>query len=153
MHRGDASATGTRPAARRGRAAAAAATAAVALAVTLGACGGGDDGGAKSASEKAGEAAVAARQIPQGVKITHTETGSADVATGSDMIPLKTFSAAKRECGYWHAWYVGKVYGPGLNPNLTPTYLDAVAHSFAVHRAAPGDLTDVQHGCRAGLHA
>jgi xanthine dehydrogenase molybdopterin-binding subunit B len=117
---------------------------------SLSACGGGDK--TESAAQQAGDAAVAARQIPQGVKITHTETGEA-VMTGSEMPPLKTYAAAKEECGYWHAWYVGKTYGPGLDPNLTPTYLNAVAQHFAVHRAAPGDLSSVRRGCRAGLHA
>lgn len=127
------------------------AVAALIVVAALSACGGG--GKSETPEQKAGDAAVAARQIPQGITITHTETGTGAVSTGSEMTPLKTYAAAKRECGYWHAWYVGKVYGPGLDPNLTPTYLKAVAHSFAVHRAAPGDLADVQQGCRAGLHA
>jgi hypothetical protein len=129
---------------------AAAATALIAV-CALSACGG-SHGPAQSAAQKAGDAAVAARQIPQGVEITHTETGEA-VPTGSEMPRLKSYAAAKQECGYWHAWYVGRTYGPGLNPNLTPRYLDAVARQFAIHRAAPGDLADVRQGCRAGLHA
>lgn len=117
----------------------------------IAACGGGS-GSSLTPAEKAGQAAVAARQIPQGVKITHTEPGATDQPVGAQMPKLKTYAAAKQECGYWHAWYYGRVYGPGLDGNLTPRYLNLVAYDFAQHRAAPGAVADVRHGCRAGLH-
>jgi hypothetical protein len=126
-----------------------AAIAGAALALAVGACGGG--GATPSAAERAGQAAVAARRIPQGVTLSYTETGVAR-PTGSLMRPLRTATAAARECGYWHANYVASVYGGPESDRMTPTDYDVTAHAFAVRRAAPGFVAAVQRGCRAGLH-
>lgn len=122
---------------------------AAAIGSTVVACG--DDGPQLSAAQREGQAAVARRQIPQGITLTHTETGPAS-PTGSLMEPLKTSSAAKTECGYWPAAYVAKVYGGVARDTMTPTDYDHLAHAFAVRRAAAGRLPDVERGCRAGLH-
>jgi hypothetical protein len=125
------------------------ATAAVGGSVS--ACGGDDGGPHLSAAQREGQAAVARRHLPQGVTLTHTEAGSA-TPTGTLMRPLKTYAAAKTECGYWHAGYVAKVYGGAASDHMTASDYDHLAHAFAVRRAAPGRVPDVQRGCRAGLH-
>jgi hypothetical protein len=119
------------------------------MGLTIGACG--DDGPQVSEAQREGQAAVARRHIPPGVTLTHTETGVAS-PTGALMRPLRTYAAARTECGYWHASYVAKVYGGVASDQMTPTDYDHLAHSFAVRRAAPGRLPDVERGCRAGLH-
>jgi hypothetical protein len=124
------------------------ATAAAGLA--LSACG--DDGTPHlSAAQREAAAVVARRHIPPGVTLTYTEPGSPQ-PTGTLMKQLKTAAAAKTECGYWHAGYVAKVYGGPARDNMTSEDYDHIAHAFAVRRAAPGRLADVQRGCRAGLH-
>jgi hypothetical protein len=104
-----------------------------------------------SAAQRDGQAAVARRHIPPGVTLTYTEPGSA-TPTGTLMRPLRTYAAAKTECGYWHASYVAKVYGGVASDHMTASDYDHLAHAFAVRRAAGGRLADVQRGCRAGLH-
>jgi hypothetical protein len=125
--------------------------AAAAVGGSVSACGGDDGGPRLSAAQREGQAAVARRHIPQGVTLTYTEAGSAE-PTGTLMRPLKTYAAAKTECGYWHAGYVAKVYGGAASDHMTASDYDHLAHAFAVRRAAPGRLPDVQRGCRAGLH-
>ena len=112
---------------------------------------GGEDEPPQSAAEREGAAAVARRQIPQGITLTYTEAG-ADQPTGGLMTPLTTAAEARTECDYWHASYVAKVYGGPASDHMTASDLDHVAHAFAVRRAAPGRVADVQRGCRAGLH-
>jgi hypothetical protein len=124
---------------------------AAAMGVGVSACGGDDDGPQLSAAQREGQAAVARRHIPQGITLTYTETGPAR-PTGTLMKPLKTYAAAKTECGYWHAGYVAKVYGGAASDHMTGSDFDHIAHAFAVRRAAPGRVPDVQRGCRAGLH-
>jgi hypothetical protein len=118
--------------------------------VALGACGG-DDKPKLTKAQQMAQAAIAARRIAPGVELTYTEKGQPE-RTGALMAPLKTYAAAKTECGYWHAAYVAKVYGGVVTDRMTPALYDHLAHAFAIRRAAPGDLADVEHGCRAGLH-
>jgi len=124
---------------------------AAAVGLDLSACGGDDGGPHLTAAQREGQAAVARRQIPQGVTLTYTEPGSAR-PTGTLMRPLTSYTAARTECGYWHAGYVAKVYGGAASDHMTGSDYDHIAHAFAVRRAAPGRLPDIQRGCRAGLH-
>jgi hypothetical protein len=103
---------------------------------------GGDSGGAVSTSTLA---AHPPRAVPPGVTITHTETGTAREA-GEGMPPLRTFAAAKQECGWFHAAYLAKVYG-GVS-----TDWQSISEHFATHRAAPGYVGVIRRGCRAGMH-
>jgi hypothetical protein len=114
------------------------------VALALGGCGGGGDGGSGTTND-AGAAARAARHIPPGVTITHTETGPARAA-GQGMPPLRTAAAARAECASLHAGYIAKIYG-GISDDD-----DSIAYWFAKRRAAPGDRAVVRRGCRAGLH-
>jgi hypothetical protein len=119
-------------------------------AVALGGCGG-HDGPHLSAAQREAQDAVARRHIPQGITLSYTETGPA-TPTGALMDPLKSYAAARTECGYWHVSYVARVYGGPATDRMTPADYDYVAHAFAARRAAPDHLDDVQRGCRAGLH-
>lgn len=120
---------------------AALAVAGVLAAAGLNACG----GSSPSAAEKAGAAAVAARQIPQGITITHTETGPA-TPVGAGMPRLHTAAAAHAECGTRPPAWLSVSYGG------RSTDLDSVAWFFAKRRAAPGALAVVERGCRSALH-
>lgn len=97
-----------------------------------------------SAAQEAGAAAVAARQIPQGITITHTEPGPAH-PVGTLMPRLHTAAAAKRECGYFRSGLNVVMYG-GI-----PGDYDSIAAHFARRRAARDAYAAVKHGCRAGL--
>jgi hypothetical protein len=106
----------------------------------LAGCGGADDDGARST----GDAAVAARQIPQGITITHTETGP-NHPVGTLMPRLHTAHAAKLECGYFRSGLIATLYG-GIPGNYAST-----AVHFAERRAAPGAREIVRRGCLQGL--
>jgi hypothetical protein len=121
------------------------------LTVVLGltACGG--DKPHLTAAEQQAQDAVKRRRIPQGIKLTYTEKGPRR-AVGEGMPPLRTATAAKTECGYWHAFYVASVYGGPESDHMDGHDYDVTAHAFAIRRAAPGYVPEVQRGCRAGLH-
>jgi hypothetical protein len=129
---------------RAPHAAAVAAAAALALAGgglgVLAGCGGGDDDGRTDP----GAAAVAARQIPQGITITHTETGE-NHPVGTLMPRLHTAHAAQLECGYFRSGLIANLYG-GI-----PGDYASIALHFSLRRAAPGAADVVRRGCRDGL--
>jgi hypothetical protein len=124
---------------RRPQAVATAALAALLLAAAAG-CGGGSDAAPTSTIDPHPPRAVAPGQT-----ITHVETGRARIA-GEGMPRLRTAAAARRECSAQPAPYLAWTYGIGSDR------LDDIARVFAVRRAAPGRLTDVRRGCRAGLY-
>jgi hypothetical protein len=101
-------------------------------------------GGHHNAAAASGDAAVAARQIPQGITITHTETGP-NHPVGTLMPRLRTAHAAQLECGYFRSGLIATLYG-GI-----PGDYDSTALHFALRRAAPGYRDVVRRGCRAGL--
>ena len=104
-----------------------------------GGCGGGD------ATPTSTLSAHPPRAVPPGVTITRTEPGTAR-RPGEGMPPLRTFAAAKQECGWFHAGYLAKVYG-GVSDDWA-----SISRHFATHRAAPGLVAVIRRGCRAGLH-
>jgi hypothetical protein len=106
----------------------------------LAGCGGGDE----SPAQRAGNAAVAARQIPKGITITHTETGP-NHPVGTLMPRLHTAHAAELECGYFRSGLIANLYG-GI-----PGDYDSIAVHFAQRRAAPDAREVVRAGCRQGL--
>ena len=118
-------------------------------AAAVGVTGCGDHGPHLTPAQAEGQAAVARRRIPQGITLSYTDTTPR--WRSPDSLPMETAAAAKTACGDWRAKYVAYAYGKEVIGAMTSADLDRTAHAFALHEAAPGHLTDVQRGCRAGL--
>jgi hypothetical protein len=116
-------------------------------AVGVSACGG--DKPHLTAAERQGTAAVERRRIPQGITLSYTQTGPA--WRNPEDRAIATVGQAKYQCGNWHSRFVTFTYAKTLIGHATPADLDRAAHGFAVARAAPGHLADVERGCRQGL--